>query len=141
MRLAICGDERGTSLVEVLVAVAIMAIVLSAFLAALSTGVITVGVVHERVTAENLARAQLECIQKHPYISGALPISYTNVCTVTTSTLPSYLADITGISYWYTATSSFSSDPAHDSGMQWITVTISHNGEQVLTIGDYKVRR
>ncbi len=141
MKLSVVADERGTSLVEVLVSVAIIAIVLSAFLAALSTGALSVSVVHERVTAENLARAQLECIQKHPYITGALPISYTDVCTVTTPDFPSYLAEISGISYWYTATSSFSSDPAHDSGMQWITVTISHHGEQVLTIGDYKVSR
>ncbi len=138
VKQTVLASEKGISLVELLVSLAIIAITFAAFLAALSTASFSVAVVRERVTAENLARAQLECIQKHPYITGALPISYTDVCTVTTPDFPSYLAEISGISYWYTATSSFSSDPAHDSGMQWITVTVYHNGP-VFSIETYKV--
>ena len=71
VRLGAFADEGGESLAEVLVAVAIIAIVLSGFLAALSTGTLGVGVVRERVTAQNLARAQLECIKDLPYIRSA----------------------------------------------------------------------
>ena len=93
-------------------------------------------VVRNRVTAENLARSQLECIKDHPYITGAIPISYTTVCTVTE--VSSYPIDV-GISYW--DSSNFTSNPSADSGMQSITVTVSHSGEALITIEDYKVDR
>lgn len=136
MRLAAFADERGTGLVEVLVAVGVVAIVLTVFLSALSTGGIGVSVVHERVTAENLARSQLECIKDHPYITGAIPISYTTVCTVTGSS--SYDIDF-NISYW--DSSNFTSTPSADSGMQFITVTVFYDGEPTFTMEDYKVNR
>jgi len=136
MKLIAFADERGDSLVEILVAVAIITIVLSVFLTALSTGAFSVSVVHERVTAANLARAQLECIQHQPYIDGAAPISYTTACTATQ--LSAYPVDLS-ISYWYSPTETFTSNPDYDSGMQWITITVSHNGKQVFTIEDYKV--
>ena len=138
MKSTVFADERGTGMVEILVSVAIIAIVLTAFLSALSAGAFGVAVVHERVTAQNLARAQLECIQDHPYISGAAPISYTTACTATQ--LAAYPIDLS-ISYWYSPTETFTSDPDLDDGMQWITVTIFHDGEQVFAIEDYKVRR
>ena len=137
MRLAVFADERGMSLVEVLVSVAIIAIVFTAFLSALSTATWGVAVVRERVTAQNLARAQLECIQHHPYVPHAIPISYTTTCTVTQ--LSSYPMDVS-ISYWVSPT--FTSDPLlGDDGMQWITVTVYHNSESVFTIEKYKVER
>ncbi len=129
-------DERGQSLVETLVAVAIIAIVLTTFLAALSTATWGVATVRERVTAVNLARAQLECIQDHPYIVGADPISYATTCTVTQSS--SYPVSLT-ISYWISST--FTITPTDDDGMQWITVTVFHNSESIFTIGNYKVKR
>jgi type II secretory pathway pseudopilin PulG len=140
VKSTVLADEKGTGLVEILISVAIIAIVLTIFLSALSTTSSGVAVVSERVTAENLARAQLECIQDHLYINGASPISYTTVCTVTTTTLPAYHTDL-DISYWYSPTETFTSFPTDDGGMQWITVTVSHQGEPVFTIGNYKVDR
>ena len=132
------ADERGESLVEILMSVAIMAIVLSGFLAALSTGAFSVAVVRERVTAENLVRAQLECIQEHSYIRGAAPIAYITVCAATQ--LSAYPVDLS-ISYWDSTTTIFTSNPELDSGMQWITVTIYHQGEPVFEMEDYKAER
>ena len=136
VKLAAFADERGAGLVEVLVAVAIMAIVLTIFLSALVTGGLGVRVVHERVTAENLARSQLECIKDHPYITCAIPISYTTVCTITEPS--SYAIDVS-ISYW--DSSNFTSSPSADSGMQWITVTVFYDGEPTFTMEEYKVKR
>jgi prepilin-type N-terminal cleavage/methylation domain-containing protein len=137
VRSVAVASERGVSLVEVLVAVAIMAIVLSAFLAALSTGTLSVGVVRERVTAENLARAQLECIKGHPYVTGAISTSYTTLCPVTA---PSAYDIEVDISYWDSLTNGFTS-VGPDDGMQWITVTILCNGELAFTMEEYKVNR
>ncbi len=132
----VSSDERGAGLVEILISVAIIAIVLTTFLSALSTSTWGVATVRERVTAQNLARKQLECIQDHQYIEGAIPISYTTTCTVTE--LSSYPMDLS-ISYWIAPT--FTITPTDDSGMQWITVTVRHKGEAVFTIGTYKVNR
>ena len=138
MKSTAFADERGESLVEILMSVAIMAIVLSGFLAALSTGAFSVAVVRERVTAENLVRAQLECIQEHSYIRGAAPIAYITVCAATQ--LSAYPVDLS-ISYWDSTTTIFTSNPELDSGMQWITVTIYHQGEPVFEMEDYKAER
>jgi len=139
VKLAAFGDDRGAGLVEALVALAIVAIVLTIFLSALSTGTFGVSLVRERVTAGNLARSQLECIKDHPYITGAIPISYTSMCTVTAPS--AYDTRVVDISYWYSPINEFTSVGADDSGMQWITVTVSHNDEPVFTIEDYKVDR
>jgi len=139
MKLVALADERGMNLVETLVTLAIVSIVLSGFLVALSVGSFGVSVVRERVTAENLARAQLEAIKDAPYITGALPISYTSQYTVTTP--PGYHIGV-DVSYWLSPT--FTTDPSVDPaccGMQWITVTVSHNGEPVFRALDYKLNR
>jgi prepilin-type N-terminal cleavage/methylation domain-containing protein len=136
VKLAAFADERGDSLVEILIAVAIIAIVVTAFLAALSTGVFGVSVVHERVTAENLARAQLEYIKNYTYTVGAT--SYPIV------EHPEDYSITIGISYWYSPTGTFTTDPSDDHdccGMQWITVTVSYNGEPVFRALDYKLNR
>jgi type II secretory pathway pseudopilin PulG len=130
------ANERGESLVEILVSVAVIAMIFTAFLSALSTATWGVAVVRERVTAENLARKQLECIQDHPYIDKAVPISYTTTCTVTA--LSSYPMDLS-ISYWISPT--FTSDPDLNDGMQWITITVYHNSDPVFAIATYKVDR
>jgi len=62
-------DERGESLIEVLMSVAIMAIVFTAFLSALCTGSFGVTVVRERVTAEDIARLQLEHVKETGFIT------------------------------------------------------------------------
>jgi prepilin-type N-terminal cleavage/methylation domain-containing protein len=113
-------NEKGTSLVELLVALAIIAIVFTALLTALSTASFSVAVVRERVTAENIARAQLEHVQKTGFIAG------TDYYTPTVISHPGYGATIAATTIY--------------TGMQLITVTIYHNGP-VFTIGSYKVDR
>jgi len=121
MKLVVFADERGESMVELLVSLAIIAIVLTTFLAALSTATFGVATVRERVTAENLARSQLEHVQEQDYIT-TTGYSLINVP-------PAYSA------YTLTVQSSEISQ-----GLQQITVTIYHNGP-VFTIGNYKVDR
>jgi len=126
VKLTAFADERGESLVEILVSVAIMSIVLTAFLAALSTGSLSVSVVHERVTAQNLARAQLEYVKDYePYneVTQTTPGAYPTV----TSVVPGYVITVTA-------------SPI-TTNLQLITVTISHHGERVFTIENYKVKR
>lgn len=120
MKSTALADERGESLVETLVAVAIIAIVLTTFLVALSTATWGVATVRERVTAVNLARAQLEHVQETNFIAD------TDHYTPTAISHSGYDATISAATIY--------------TGVQQITVTIYHNGP-VFTIGNYKVKR
>ena len=122
MKLAVFADRRGAGLVEVLVAMAIMAIVVTIFLSALVTGGLGVRVVHERVTAENLARSQLEYVKNQDYITTT---DYSLI-----SVPPSYSA--------YTITVQ---SPEISDGLQLITVTVFYDGDRTFTMEEYKVDR
>lgn len=115
------SGERGISLAEVLVAVAIVGIALTALLSALSTGSLAVGRTDKQVTAENLARAQLEYTKGKAYSTSYEPLS----------PLPSGYSISIGVS----------SISGHDANIQKITVTIGYNGATVLVMEDFKTNR
>ena len=114
--------ERGAGLVETLIAVAIAAIAITALLAALSTGSIAVQRSDKRVTAENLARAQMEYTKAQTYL--AAPTAYT---TIAAPNGYSILAKATSIS-------------GRDADIQKITVTVSYN-DNTLALEGFKVNR
>jgi Tfp pilus assembly protein PilV len=120
---AVADRQEGAGLVEVLVAVAVLSITLVAFLAAISTGSVGVATTEERVTAENLARSQLEYTKSQTYV--AAPTSYATVTPPTGYAVSAVAASI----------------PGSDSSVQKITVTITRNGETLATIEDFKVDR
>jgi prepilin-type N-terminal cleavage/methylation domain-containing protein len=68
-RRAFPGSSRGFTLIEVLIAVALIGIVAIAILGALSTSSKTVSLADERTTAESLARRQIESIKSQGYNS------------------------------------------------------------------------
>ena len=63
-------NERGISILEELISLAIIALALTIFLGGLSVGSAGVGTVYNRVSSENLARAGLEHIKNVPYETG-----------------------------------------------------------------------
>ena len=63
-------NERGISILEELIALAIIALSLTIFVGGLSVSSAGVGTVHKRVSSENLARAGLEQIKNVPYEIG-----------------------------------------------------------------------
>ncbi|HEY81866.1 MAG TPA: hypothetical protein G4O01_01075 [Dehalococcoidia bacterium] len=116
--------QRGIGLAEVLVALALIGIAVVAFLSSLYTGARTVNIIYERVTAENLARSQLEYIKSQSYITA--PTSYQAL-----SSLPP----------GFTITTQASAIEGRDDNIQKITVTVSRNGKTLLTLEDFKVNR
>ena len=119
----VVGGQEGVGLVETLVAVAILGVTLVTLLAAISTGSIGVATTEERVSAENLARSQLEYAKSQSYLTA--PASY---ATVTPLAGYAISADATSI-------------PEGDSSVQKITVTVTRDGDTLLTVEDYKVDR
>jgi len=116
--------QRGIGLVEVLIALAITGIAVVAFLSSLYAGTRTVSIIYERVTAENLARSQLEYVKSQDYITA--PATY--------ETLPSVPPD-------FTITAKASAIDERDDNIQKITVTVSRNGKTLLVLEDFKVNR
>jgi len=123
-RRAALGGEYGIGLVEALISVAILGLALTALLSAVSTGSMAVSRTDERVTAENLARSQLEYTKSQPY-----------------QTLPASYATVTPSPDDYGVTVAAEPVPGGDGSITKITVTVTRNSKELLVAEDYKVAR
>ena len=123
--------ERGFSFIEVVIALGVLGIIAVGFLSGLGTASKGLLIADERETANNLAEAQIENIKQQTYDSFNNPPQY--------SLLPGIPS-----SYSIDQPMAVRMDPAldgldNDDGIQKITVTVRHNGKEVLTLEDYKV--
>jgi len=118
------SNQKGSLLIEALIAIALFAIIGSVFLSALSTGFIALGLTDEQVTAQVLARTQLEDTKSQPYVTA--PTTYP-----TTVTPPDgYSVSVEALPI-----------PDADDSIQKIKVTVSRDGYVLLEVEDYKVNR
>lgn len=120
------NDERGMTLVEVLVALAILAAVAGVFLTAISTTSKAVMVGQEHVNAESLAKSQMESIQQQNYHED---LQYDKITQIPTT----YAIDINVVLL----------DPrmdqqGDDQDLQKIIITVTHLGKTVFTLEGYK---
>jgi len=130
------GNEAGVSLIETLIALALMGIIAAAFLGGMTTASKATSLADERATAESLARSQMEYVKGQGYISYADPSHGEYALIVTPS---GYSVETTAVPI----------DPdtgeplaeGEDNGIQKITVKAMHNGELVITLENYKVNR
>ena len=129
-------SSRGFSLIEVLVALAILGLVAVAFLGGLATANKAMFIADKRTTAESLARTEMEYVKNCSYEYGASPIyerdfeSPTHAGYFISVDAPPIDPD----------TGTPLVNPSEDIGIQKITVTVSLN-EPVITLVDYKVNR
>ena len=128
------GCEKGVTLVEALVALAIFGIAASVFTIALSTSAKAIMVSQERTAVESLARSQMENIKDQEYDDVNNPPQYTELD-------PADIPD--GYDFDITAERL---DPnlegtGEDYGLQKITVVVEHNGEEVFLLVGYKLNR
>lgn len=129
-------DDRGSTLVGELIALAIIGTALVAFLSGLSTSSLGVSVVERRVSAENLARSQMEAIKAAEYQPNPTAVPYPAVA------VPSGYELRVSVSYWMTATSSFQAAlPEEDSGLQHIRIEVRPSDDAdslAFALEDYK---
>ena len=123
-RRSLLSGEKGTSLVETLVAVVIVAVAVVPFLTAFSTGSLAVLRADRRATAEHLARSQMEYAKSQAYV--AAPASY---------------GIITPVPAGYSISADATSIDGRDASIQKITVTVEHDGEALLTLKGSKLDR
>lgn len=120
--------EAGTTLLEVVVALAILSLVAVAFLGGLVTTSKATFIVDERATALSLAQSQMEWAQNSSYTNNATGYSP---------------APIPGGSDYSNYSVNLTAQPLHDpdDGIQKLTVIVNHSGKQIITIEGYKVDR
>jgi prepilin-type N-terminal cleavage/methylation domain-containing protein len=134
-------NEKGFALVEVLVALALTGIIATAFLLAISTSSKAILVADERTTAESLARSQMEDIKNELYIDYS---SDPHGVYITTGTPAVYSISFTVVPFDPGTGNPYNEVGGifvRDDGIQKITVTVAHQGNDVLTLEGYKVNR
>jgi prepilin-type N-terminal cleavage/methylation domain-containing protein len=158
---ALRGNSRGITLIEVLIALAILGFVAVAFLSALATASTAILVADERTTAESLARSELEYVKSQPFSTPCPTHPWSYQASSTTSQSPSpHEPSTTAPTWWagHTLPSEYGCysvivtgqvyviDGSPKEGIWEVTVKVYHNGtpnpdDLVLTTRTYKVRR
>jgi len=126
IRKAFQGSSRGFTLIEVLIAMALVGIIAITFLSALTTATTALAIADRRATAESLARSQMEDVKNQDY-DFTEPQEYEQY-NVESLDHPGYFISV-------------SAEPLHkpdDDGIQKITVTVSRDGKVVFTLESYK---
>ena len=116
-------SQRGVVLVEALVAIAIMGSATTATLTSLSSGAMTTSRTALRGTADWLATSEANLIQEAPF--QATPGTYTNIAPPTDYVVSNVTSPVVG----------------GDAQIQTVTITISYQGEVLLTTEILKVDR
>lgn len=141
-RFKLFRGQRGFTLIEVLVAVAILAAIGVTFVRAIDTSNRGIRIIDEKTQAEALIRSQLDAIKVGPYFESG---NY----TVTVALPPQYSMSISvtapmriGTADNYTSLEELMGEPI--TTIQEITITVSRTGidgdRPVLSIGTYKVQ-
>ncbi len=114
-------DERGASLIETLVALALLGIIGVVFLSALATSSNSRLIADEHASARILAESQMENLKKQTYAPAydAIPVP---------PEYPGYSAVV-------------NVDNLRNGNIQKITVTIRHHGRDIETLESYKTNR
>jgi type II secretory pathway pseudopilin PulG len=115
------NSEKGSALLETLMAIAILGLVGTAFASGLSTSSNALIVTDKGGTAKNLAETQMEHVKKHEYEPSYSPFPIP----------PKY----------DTYAAQIDSAPFEDGNIQKITVTIDQDGKVVKVLEGYKVNR
>jgi prepilin-type N-terminal cleavage/methylation domain-containing protein len=131
-------SEKGFSLIETIIALALTGIIVVAFLGGLSTSFKGIQVSQERVAAESLAKSQLEYIG----VQDQIPvIDYDPEDPAKRYQLITIPADLAGQGYTIEIGSPQAVVVAGGGwgALQSITVVVKRNSEAKLTISEYKI--
>lgn len=112
-------SEKGITLIETVMALALMSIICVSFLSGLATTSSSRALAEERVSAKILAEAQMENIRKQAYTD--------NYSLLTLEGYNGYSTNVTVVDFYY--------------NLQKITVTIYHHDDKVFSLESFKSKR
>jgi prepilin-type N-terminal cleavage/methylation domain-containing protein len=140
---AVHRHSRGETLIEVLIGLAILGLIATAFLGAIYTSRQAARVADERANAQAIAQTQMEHLKSLDYDETNNPPLYT-LSTELTS-LPEeygvYGYDDTNPNLFAERLDPENDGLSDDDGMQKLTVTVTHGERIVLTLEGYKTKR
>jgi len=122
------NGERGLTLVEVILAIGILAAIGVTFVGAMTTSSRATMVAHEQVTGEGLAKSQMEYIKQQDYL---VDMQYE---VLDPAQIPDHYSIDVMAEYMNPRGDSIHNDDC----LQRITITIIHDGEAVCTLEGYK---
>lgn len=128
------GNQKGLTLVEVLIALTIFAAISASLFIALNVSHKTTHSVNEQTTAESLTRAELEYIKSCDYDAENNPPVYEVDPDLVIPTKYSIEVTVERLDPEGDGTD-------NDDGIQKVTVQVKYDGELVLTTASYKVNR
>ena len=146
--------EKGFSLLEVMLAIALMGIVAVAFLGALGTGSKAIFIADERATAESLARSQMEYVKNQEYIIavdydgtlGSGEAIYEKITEIPDGYIimsvdrDNNIVDaIIGVPW--DPTPELNQPLVVDVGLQRIKLVVAHHGKELITLEGYKLKQ
>lgn len=132
VRKSFKGSSRGFSMLEVVIAIALLGIIAVSVLSALQTAAMALISADRRATAESIARTQMEWVRYSDY-DDDLAEGHPEYSLDPQITLPPDFGVVT------TAIRiNKDVDPDDDDGIQQITVTVSHQDIVVVTLEGFK---
>lgn len=133
------SDYRGVSLTETLVALAILAIITAALVGGLFVSIKGNEVARTRISAEGLARYELEYV-KHSNNWSPTSWSYTLPGTAPSWDAAHNSIPATYSGYSVTVTATQLSSSSDTTILQKITVSVSYDGSEVINIDTYRTQ-
>ena len=142
----ILKSENGFSLIEVLMALALLGLIAVAFIMAISTATKAIYIADEMTTAESLARSQMEFIKEQEYMRAPddgemeydeIPIlDNPDSWNIKSVNRGGGEVDVVIAVPWDNLTNQPSPD---DVGLQKVTIIVTHHEYPVFTLEDFKV--
>jgi type II secretory pathway pseudopilin PulG len=141
-RKILCGSSRGATLVEVLIAIAVLGLITSSIMPVLLMLNKAEFKWTEQTVSESLIRTQVEYIKGCPYIYGNVSVPEPPYATVPTPD-PSYEIEVFARPVLIDpATQQHTYLPSgQDEGIQEIEITVKHVDREIISATNYKVDR
>jgi len=134
------SNEAGVTLIETLIALALFGIIAVGLISGLATTFKAVAVGQDKMTAESLAKSQLEHIKTQDYISAAEYDPDNPEKCYALIDIPDDSA-VKGYDIEITSPETITSPGGSGYELQSLTVAVKRNGEEILTVTDYKMGR